>query len=425
MTHRIFRGMTFILLLLPWVSRAGAPLSWDDCVAMARAQHPGLIAARQSVTAAEAAIRAARSGHLPQLSAGGRASYTDDSRTADGTESYQGNLDLEQSLYDGGSTRAAVRTAQADREVALAEARQTETDILYDVRLAFADLLYAQAQIGLLEQIRARRADNVEMVELRYLGGQEHQGSLALNQASLREAEVDLAQARRGLSTAQAVLARTMGLADERTDLVVTGRYEDVQAPGTPSLAALARTTPSYLKAEAALARAQARLDNARSGRQPVVSAYGTATRYGDSVQVEEDSLSAGVRITLPLWEGGQTGAEIRQAAAQRAVAEAEVMDTLNTQRTTLEQALLDYENAGDAVAVQQQFLTAQELRATIAREQYGNGLLKFDNWDIIENDLISRQKSLLESRRQAFRAEAGWWRATGRGLESKAGEQP
>lgn len=413
------------LLLAPLRPCAAGPLTWEQCVQAAREQHPGLVAARQNIQAAEAAIRAARSPGLPQASASASAAVSDDSASAGQEESYRATLDVEQRLYDGGSTRSSVRIAEADRAAALAEALQVEADILYALRVAYADLLHAQAQIGLLEQIRNRRADNVEMVELRYLGGQEHQGSLALNQASLQEAETELVQARRSLGTAQSVLARAMGYATDQPGLAVTGRYEDVQVPDDVDRSVLARTTPSYIRAQASYERARQQVELARSGRRPNLSAYGAASRYGDEPDVAEDSLSAGVRLTLPLWEGGQTGAEIRRAAAQQAAAEASLLDTLNTERTNLEQTWQAYRDAGETVAVQQTYLAAQDLRAAIAREQYGNGLLKFDNWDIIENDLISRHKSLLESRRQAFRAEAAWWRALGRGLGGAAGEMP
>jgi outer membrane protein TolC len=427
MSPSVIRGawVGLLLVLPPVVSHADSPLTWSACVQAARAQHPGLIAAQKSVEAAESAIRVARSTGLPQLSASGRAAYADDSKTAGGEESYQGVIEIEQRLYDGGSTRFAVRVARAELEATLAEARQTETDILYDVRLAYADLLFAQSQIGLLEQIKTRRSDNVEMIELRYLGGQEHQGSLVLNQASLHEAEVDLVQARRTLVTSQSVLARAMGMEGEYPGLAVTGRFEDVQPPGTYDVVALSRATPAYLKAQAAYERAAAQLERTRSGNRPSVSAYGSASRYGGALDMEEDNLSAGLRLTLPLWAGGQVGAEIRQAAAQKMGAEADLAKSANAQRTSLEEALLAYRNAVDGVSVQEQFLAAQELRAAIAREQYGNGLLKFDNWDIIENDLISRQKNLLEVRRQTLRSEAAWWRACGRGMDLNAGESP
>lgn len=413
-----------ILICLPLAQlRAEPPLTWGDCVREAGAQHPGLAAARAAVEAAQASIRSAQAGRLPQLTAGGQAGYAENSQTAGGEESYRIAMDLDQVVYDGGSTRSAIRVAEADAAVALTEARQTEADILYNLRVAFADLLWAQEQIGLLEQIRNRRAENVEMVDLRYRGGREHQGSLALNQAALLEADTDLQQAKRNLGLVRGTLARALGRTDEAPDLSVAGTLEDIPMPDAVDGAALARATPAYAQAEAALARAQASLAQARSGNRPSLSAYGTAARFGDDWGVEEDSLGAGVRLSIPIWEGGQAGAEIRRAAARLAAAVASQSDTLNNQRTRVDQTFQSFQEAVEALAVQRQFLQAQELRAAIARQQYGNGLLDFDNWDIIENDLISRQKSLLETRRQAWRAEAEWWRVTGRDLAG--GEKP
>lgn len=396
---------------------AGSALSWTDCVQEAQLQHPGLRAAREAVNAAQASVRAAQAGRLPQLSASGQAGYAENSEAAGSEDSYRASVDVDQVLYDGGNTRSAVQLAEADAAAALAEARQSEADILYQLRVAYADLLWAQEQIGLLEQIRQRRADNVEMVELRYQGGQEHQGSLALNQAALKEAETDLLQARRNLEITRGTLARALGRAREDIDLALSGSLDDVPMPGAVDRAVLARVTPASVQAEVALIRARSSLRQARSGRQPTLSAYGTASRYGDEWSVEEDSVGAGVRLSIPLWAGGQTGADIRRAAARLAAAEASLADTLNSQRTRVDQSLQSFQEAVEALAVRRQFLEAQELRATIAREQYGNGLLEFDNWDIIENDLINRQKSLLETRRQAWRAEAAWWQVTGRGL--------
>ena len=411
-------GLLLMCCLLTWTDVWADPaLSWQDCLNEAAAQHPGLTAARASVQAAQASVRAAQAGRLPQLSASGQAGYSENSEAVGGEDSYRASVDLDQVLYDGGNTRSGVQVAEADASVALAEARQNEADVLYNLRVAFADLLWAQEQIGLLEQIRQRRADNVEMVDLRYQGGQEHQGSLALNQAALQEAETDLQQARRNLEVTRGTLTRALGRERDDPGLAIAGTLDDIPMPDAVDHAALARSTPSSAQAEAALIRARASLQQARSGNHPSLSAYGTASRYGDEWSVEEDSLGAGVRVSIPLWSGGQVSADIRRAAARLAAADASRVETLNAQRVRVEQTYQSFQEAVEALAVRRQFLAAQELRATIAREQYGNGLLDFDNWDIIENDLINRQKALLETRRQAWRAEAAWWQVTGRGF--------
>jgi hypothetical protein len=62
-------------------------------------------------------------------------------------------------------------------------------------------------------------------------------------------------------------------------------------------------------------------------------------------------------------------------------------------------------------------FVEAGTSRARIAKEKYNNGLLTFDEWDIIENDLITRQKTLVQTERDRVIAEALWEQVQGRGV--------
>ena len=65
----------------------------------------------------------------------------------------------------------------------------------------------------------------------------------------------------------------------------------------------------------------------------------------------------------------------------------------------------------------QNEFLKAAEVRSEIARAQYQNGLLSFEDWDLIENDLIDKQKAMLTSQRDAVVARAAWEKMLGTGV--------
>jgi outer membrane protein TolC len=121
-----------------------------------------------------------------------------------------------------------------------------------------------------------------------------------------------------------------------------------------------------------------------------------------------------GLKLTFPFWPGGKNVHEYQQSKANLAEAEATLFGTENTLVAELTQVLLDLRNAAEDVLVQQALLRASEIRAEISRAQYANGLLSFDNWDIIEDDLITRSKLLLDVQRNALVAEAAWWRKSG-----------
>ncbi len=80
-----------------------------------------------------------------------------------------------------------------------------------------------------------------------------------------------------------------------------------------------------------------------------------------------------------------------------------------------LQQAFAASQDAVGKVDVQEKFLHAAQVREEIATSQYTAGLLSFQDWDLIEDDLIANQKTMLASRRDAVIAEATWERIQGK----------
>ena len=67
---------------------------------------------------------------------------------------------------------------------------------------------------------------------------------------------------------------------------------------------------------------------------------------------------------------------------------------------------------------MQEKYLAAVEERARIAGAQYSSGLISFDDWVIIEDNLIDARKSFLNVRADALVAEATWIQAKGGALD-------
>jgi hypothetical protein len=66
---------------------------------------------------------------------------------------------------------------------------------------------------------------------------------------------------------------------------------------------------------------------------------------------------------------------------------------------------------------VQEAFLKAAQTREEIGKAQYLNGLLNFQNWDQLETNLTSQQKTELSSFLGAKSAEASWELTQGKGV--------
>jgi outer membrane protein TolC len=84
----------------------------------------------------------------------------------------------------------------------------------------------------------------------------------------------------------------------------------------------------------------------------------------------------------------------------------------------TLEQKLNPLKDAAARVSVQQEYLAAAEERARIAEQQYSVGLVTFDNWTIIEDNLVRAKSTYLDAQALALLSEAKWIQAKGETLE-------
>ncbi len=84
----------------------------------------------------------------------------------------------------------------------------------------------------------------------------------------------------------------------------------------------------------------------------------------------------------------------------------------------SLEDSYLKLQDAMGLSQVQEEFLNAALERASIARAQYTNGLVSFQDWDIIEGDLISAQKQSLSALRSSTLSDANWQLVIGAGFQ-------
>ena len=93
-----------------------------------------------------------------------------------------------------------------------------------------------------------------------------------------------------------------------------------------------------------------------------------------------------------------------------------ELLSTQTKLRTQMESALLLLIDARERVEVQRTLLKAVTVRSEIARQQFNSGLLRFENWDLIENDGIAKQKQMLDVLRDAMLADTDLRQALGSG---------
>ncbi|MBI3897045.1 MAG: TolC family protein [Gammaproteobacteria bacterium] len=393
-----------------------APLSFEESVRIAAAGNADLQAAQARLTAAGYQTRTARSGYLPQLSASASRSESSGSAVNSTDPEYSVGLSARQNLFAGFQDQAKVQQATADFDSATAQLAQAKAQLSHDLKLAFAGLRYAEENVTLTAAIVRRLEENVRLVQLRFESGRENKGSYLLTSASLEQARFENLQARQGLVSAQAQLARVLG--EPSTTLANAVGDVPLQEPGTaPDFVTLATATPSYRQADAQQQAADAGLRLARAPFYPSVDLTGTAARDGADWLPDDNRRTLTLSLSIPIFSGGKDYYGVQSAASNRDVAKANRTSVEQQTHVSLQQSYAAYVEAAARVRVDQAFLNAAETRAGIARARYQNGLVAFEDWDQIESDLIQRQKAFLATRRDRVTAEARWELAQGTGV--------
>lgn len=123
------------------------------------------------------------------------------------------------------------------------------------------------------------------------------------------------------------------------------------------------------------------------------------------------------MNLAIPIFSGGRDFYGTRAALEQNAASQLTLRDTGHQALSTLQQTRMSYLEAVQLVKVAGAYLDAAKIRAEIARADYKNGLMSFQDWDLSENDLISREKNLLQSQQSRVLAEAAWEQAQGKGV--------
>lgn len=410
-----------IILLVLGVSlseaRAEEILTWEDCVQEAKQKHPDLISAEEVLNQAKATKAINQSGALPQITTS-LSGKTQEATSGATTDTYAYDISAKQLLFDGFKTAHNIASATEDVKSAQYSYDVTSSNVRLNLRSAFAKLLKAQDLLSISEDIAKRRKQNLELVELRYEAGREHRGSLLTAQADLAQAELDLTQSRRDIDLAQRRLTKELGRA-KLLPIKVKADFEIKHVDRKrPDFERLGESNPFLLELMAKKEAARFDLKFAQADFFPEVYASASAGKSDSHWPPSNDAWSTSVSLSLPIFEGGSRIAQVSKARAALNQAQADERSGKDSVILTLEESWKEWQDAIDTVQVQQKFLEAREERAKITQAQYSTGLISFDNWTIIEDDLVNTRKSFLNTQADALIAEANWIQAKGGTLE-------
>lgn len=173
---------------------------------------PELAALEQHERAADAAVRGARGGYLPRLSAFGSADYDRGWETDGEGGSYAAGAVLQWNLWDGRETRAKVAAALAELEAVQEQARKARLAIDLEIEQARLSLKEADERLAVTGTVIAQAAESVTLTRARFEQGLALATQLIDAETALTAARVRRAEAEADRRIAVAALRKALGL---------------------------------------------------------------------------------------------------------------------------------------------------------------------------------------------------------------------
>jgi outer membrane protein TolC len=397
----------------------GTQLTWEDCVRLAIRQNPDLQASREAVLNSDAVRMGAYSALYPQISAsfGDTRSYQGANLTSPNnySTSYSEQLSLSQTIFNGFLTKGNIDQARAQLNLAFANLDEEKASVSFNLKSAFAQLIYAQKLIKISQDVIDLRKGNARLVRLLYEGGSEDKGDMQLSQANLDQALYNLDQAVRTRDLSGVQLGVYIGQ-DLPAPVLAEGELQTGVLPAMPDFNKLALLTPSYFQHSAQVGAAAAGVTIADSGWYPTVTANASAYRSDSQFPLKNHGWSADFSVSYPIFQGGATYFDVKAAGASLRQALDNLRSGTNDAALTLAQMFKGMVDAEDNVRIQKELLDATALRYKIAEADYRNGLMSFQDFNTITDDYVNQQQTLLSAQLSAVVAEAGWEEARGLG---------
>lgn len=367
---------------------AGRVLSLDEALRLGLARQPQMRQAQANVEAARGRVDQARAPLLPQLS--GTASYERASGTAGGavnvfTGSSVGARDLysvgltgKLLVWDFGQTPyrwLAARAAETGQE---RSAQGTSLSVALAIRSTYFNAVAFKALVGVARDRLANEEKHFQQIKAFVEVGTRPPIDLVSERSNLANARVQLIQAENNYATSRVQVEQAIGVTDlgawevEETSLAPVPGEE--AAPevllqeaiaARPDLAALSQ----QLRAQELTVR------SLQGGYLPTLGVSASVSEQGPRPGDLSEAWNTQVILSWPLFQGGQTRGQVREAHANQTALDAQ-LETLRQQvRLDVEQARLGVRAATATVAASKDASASAREQLALAEGRYQTGV--------------------------------------------------
>ncbi|MCH6255201.1 TolC family protein [Puniceicoccaceae bacterium K14] len=293
-------------------------------------------------------------------------------------------LNVTQSLYKGGSVRAALDVQQLVEESALLQLESVVNDALLDVRTGYYDVLLARDQIEVQEQNVGLLEAQVRDAKNRFEAGSVSNFEVLRAEVELANAQTPLIRARNTFRTAIEELRQTLGFKasdhqlEKVPDFVGDLGFNKVVYELESALSVARESRPELKRLEKLLEAREKGIDVARAGFRPTVSLYGSyeAGRSSSSRRFDDrlDGWTVGVQSSWNIFDGRKVKGQVVQAKSQYEQARLDFEEAVLDVEVEVRRALSNLQEAAELAISSGKVTSRAEESLRLAQSRYDAG---------------------------------------------------
>lgn len=359
----------------------GEVLTVQRCVAIALQRRPNIMAAKSAVDIGTSRIGQAQSNYYPQIDANAAYSRVDPVsgssglKTSRSYDQYSGNVMLNQLLFDFGRTGTQVSIERLNRDAAQSDLQNTEEQVVFQVKLAYYNLLRAQRTLDVAEQTVKQAEEHLAQAKGFYEVGTKPKFDVTRAEVDLSTAKLARISAANGVKVARVTLNTAMGFPE-------TGEYsveDNLTAEKFPLsreevLSRAYENRPDLVALRQRIRAAEESVSLAQKNYFPILTGNAAYNRAGDRFPLD-DGWSAGVSLTVPIFSGFLTKNQVAEAKATLEVVRANEESQRLAVTLEVQAAYLKLLEAEERIQVAELTVRQAEENHEIATGRYAAGV--------------------------------------------------
>ncbi len=368
------------------------PLTLQEAVETALAQHPTLHIGQATIEAAQQRVKQQVAGYLPRggytytytrqqrasasATGGVQVGGTQQQRTSSQLLNFNStNFNFSQLLFDFGRTLDSIRSASATVEANTADLETTRQTVIFNTKQAYYSALASQRLLVVAEETVGQNRKHLEDAQARFDVGVAPRFDVTQAQVQLSNALLNHVTARNNVALGRETLRTAMGVRGPFLFTLVDNLTLGALTLQDEILVAQAYANRPELRSIQAQQQATSRQVSALQ-KQYLPSLTGNAQYNwtGREYPLQQGWLW-GVTLTFPLFDDILTSAEVGEAKANLRGLQAQEEDLRQQVVLEVRQSLLNAQQAEESVRVSEATVGQARENLTIAEGRYSAGV--------------------------------------------------